>query len=214
MGRDSTGRRLGARSKPYAPPEVPQGTINTTDLDSRLQKATYGWIQGYNAQAAVNEDQVILAADVMVASPDFGHLEPMLNQTRAELTRVGVAQQPTVVVADAGYWHQDQMQRAMADGITVLVTPDGGLRKGPRRPGWDGGLYAFMRAVIASDDGSRLYKRRQQLVEPVFGNTKHNRQIHRFHRRGRSAVRTEWRLITATHNLLKLHNHQRATVTA
>jgi Transposase DDE domain len=49
------------------------------------------------------------------------------------------------------------------------------------------------------------------MIEPVFGQTKHNRRIGRFQRRGRAAVRTEWRLITATHNLLKLHRHTLAT---
>jgi hypothetical protein len=82
VGRDSTGRRLGSRSKPHTLPDRPQ---QTTDLDSRLQKTMKDWIQGYNAQAAVNEHQVILAADVMVASPGFDHLEPMLKATRREL---------------------------------------------------------------------------------------------------------------------------------
>jgi hypothetical protein len=57
--------------------------------------------------------------------------------------------------------------------------------------------------VLSTELGTSLYRRRQQLIEPVFANTKHNRGIDRFHRRGRAAVRTEWRLITATHNLLK-----------
>ena len=68
-----------------------------------------------------------------------------------------------------------------------------------------------MRRVLDTERGSELYRQRQQLIEPVFANTKHNRGIDRFHRRGRAAVRTEWRLITATHNLLKLHHHQLAT---
>ena len=59
-----------------------------------------------------------------------------------------------------------------------------------------------------------LYKQRQHLIETVFGSIKHNRGCHRFHRRGRAAVRTEWRLITATHNLLKLHKHQLAAAAA
>ena len=46
------------------------------------------------------------------------------------------------------------------------------------------------------------------MVEPVFAHTEHNRTITRFHRRGRKAVRTEWRLLMATHNLTKLHRHQ------
>jgi hypothetical protein len=98
------------------------------------------------------------------------------------------------------------MERIVARGITVLIPPDASKRKGAR-PGWDGGLYAFMRRVLASERGGELYRQRQPMIEPVFGQTKHNRRIDRFHRRGRAAVRTEWRLITATHNLLKLHRH-------
>ena len=52
------------------------------------------------------------------------------------------------------------------------------------------------------------------MIEPVFAQTKFNRRMERFHRRGRSAVRTEWRLITATHNPLKLHKHQLAAAAA
>ena len=71
-----------------------------------------------------------------------------------------------------------------------------------------------MRRVLATEHGKALYHQRQHLIESLFGNTKHNRGFDRFHRRGRAAVRTEWRLITATHNLLKLHNHQLATAAA
>lgn len=52
------------------------------------------------------------------------------------------------------------------------------------------------------------------MIEPVFAHTKHNRLITRFHRRGRVAVRTEWRLLMATHNLTKLHRHHLAAVSA
>ena len=72
--RDSRGRRLGASPTPYAPPETPAGKINLTDPDSRMLKASRGYIQGYNAQAAVNEEQIVIAAEVTVDSPDFGHL--------------------------------------------------------------------------------------------------------------------------------------------
>ena len=95
----------------------------------------------------------------------------------------------------------------------MLIPPDAGKRKGAR-PGWDGGLYAFMRRVLATDRGGELYAKRQGMIEPVFADTKFNRRIDRFQRRGRSACRSEWRLITATHNLLKLHNHQIAAAAA
>jgi transposase len=207
------GRRFGAPPKPYEPPAAPQGKINLTDPDSRLVKGMRGWLQGYNAQAASNEKQIVIAAEITVDSPDFGHLEPVLDAARSELRAAGVTDTPEVVLADAGYWHQDQMQRIVADGTQVLIPPDSSRRKAPR-PGWDGGLYAFMRRVLDTDRGAELYRQRQQLIEPVFAHTKFNRRIDRFHRRGRSAVRTEWRLITATHNLLKLHKHDLATAGA
>src|SRR5215203_2860440 len=149
--------------------------------------------------------------EITVDSPDFGHLEPRVNATRRELRRHGLGD-PQVVLADAGYWHQRQIEHVVSDGMQVLVPPDGGLRKGTR-PGWDGGFYDVMRRVLATPEGRSLYRHRQVTVEPVFGQIKFNRAIKRFQRRGRAACRSEWRLITATHNLLKLHNHRIAAAT-
>jgi hypothetical protein len=207
------GRRFGAPPKPYRPPTVPAGKVNVTDPDSRNVKTPRGYMQGYNAQAAVNERQIVLAAEINNDSPDFGHLEPMVDAARRELAAAGVTEQPEVVVADAGYWHQPQMESIVSQGIPVLIPPDAGKRKGTR-PGWDGGPYAFMRRVLETTLGNALYRKRQVTVEPVFAHTKFNRRIDRFQRRGRSACRSEWRLIAATHNLLKLHRHQTALATA
>jgi transposase len=208
-GVDRRGGRLGPNTipKPYTPPETPQGQINTTDLDSRMVRGQHGWLQGYNAQAAINEHRIVIAAEIAVVSPDFGHLAPVVAAARRELEQIGVRELPKVVVADSGYWHTEQMHQLAADGIPVLIPPESGLRKTPR-PGWRGGYFSFMRDVLATDHGAGLYKQRQHLIETLFGSIKHNRGIDRFHRRGRAAVRTEWRLITATHNLLKLHKHQ------
>lgn len=207
------GRRFGAPPKPYQPPELPDGTINTTDPDSRVMK-TFGRfaLQGYNVQAAVNEHQILLAAEVTNDAPDFGHLEPMVNATVRELEAVG-AKQPVTVVADAGYWHKRQMEAVVSRGMQVLIPPDAGLRKNTR-PGWDGGLYAFMRRVLATEQGQELYRKRKATVEPVFGQMKFNRRFDRFQRRGRAACRSEWRLFGASHNLLKLHTNQIATARA
>ena len=71
-----------------------------------------------------------------------------------------------------------------------------------------------MRQVLATELGRLIYRKRKQTVEPLFGHTKHNRGVNRFHRRGRTAVRTEWRLLMATHNLTKLHRHHLAAVGA
>jgi hypothetical protein len=207
------GRRCGGPPKPWKPPAAPAGKVNVTDPDSRNLKTPRGYMQGYNAQAATNEQRVVIAAELTVDSPDFGHLEPMVSAVGAELEAAGVAEAPQVVVADAGYWHQVQMEAIVNRGIQVLVPPDAGKRRGAR-PGWEGGAYAFMRRVLATDTGKALYRKRQAMIEPVFAHTKFNRRIDRFQRRGRSACRSEWRLIAATHNLLKLHSHQIATTAA
>jgi transposase len=192
---------------PYLPPATPVGEINVSDPDSRRLKGPRGYLQGYNAQAAVTERQIVVAAEVTADAPDFGHLEPMVSAAQEELKRAGMTDTPGVVVADAGYWNQEHMEAIVGRGIQVIVRPDAAKRRRPR-PGWEGGLYAFMRRVLETERGGRLYRQRQAMIEPVFGDTKFNRRIDRFLRRGRAAARSEWRLITATHNLLKLHRHQ------
>ena len=201
------GPRLGMPPKPYAPPPVPDGVMNKTDPDSRMMR-TQGQptIQGYNAQAAVTRRQIIVSAEIAVESPDFGHLEPAVRAALRELEDAGVTQRPETVCADAGYWHTRQVENIVSDGIQVLVPPDAGLREGTR-PGWDKGLYQFMRRVLSSEAGHELYKHRKATVEPVFAQNKFNRSFRRFQRRGRAAALSEWRLVAATHNLLKLHTH-------
>ncbi len=203
------GRRFGRPPNAYTPPVTPAGKVNLTDPDSRNVKTPRGYMQGYNAQAVTNERQIVIAAEINADSPDFGHLEPMIDAAQTELRAAGVAERPGVVVADSGYWHQDQMERIVSRGIPVLIPPDAGKRAGTR-PGWDGGIYAFMRSVLDREPGGPIYARRKAMIEPVFGDTKFNRGIDRFQRRGRAACRSEWRLITATHNLLKLWRHSTA----
>src|SRR3954469_21657881 len=205
-------RTAGARHniKPYPLPPEPAGKINVTDPDSRNLKTTRGWVQGYNAQAVVGEGQIVLAAEISTESLDTANLQPMIETALGELAGAGFTETPDVVLADAGYWKNDAIEAIVAQGIQILVAPDADRRKAPGR-GPRGALYASPRRVLATDSGKELYLRRQGIVEPVFGQVKSNRGANRFLRCGRSAVRSEWRLLTATHNLLKLHHHQFAT---
>jgi hypothetical protein len=130
----------------------------------------------------------------------------MVTAALDELERAGVTERPRTVLADAGYWHTKQIEHLLGDGFQVLVPPDSMIRDGAP-PGWEGGMYAFMRRVLATDLGRELYIKRRRSIEPVFGQIKHNRGIGRFRRRGMAAVRSEWRPIAATNNLMKLHNH-------
>jgi hypothetical protein len=102
-GRMRDGRRFGKPPAVWVAPEEPTGEINLTDPDSRTMLLTRGFVQGYNAQAAVNEQHVVLAAEICVVNPDFGNLEPVVLAAETELASAGVTDTPTVVLADAGY---------------------------------------------------------------------------------------------------------------
>jgi len=205
----SNGRRAmnPHRYRPAVLPEEPDGKLNVVDPDSRNLKTTRGYLQGYNAQALVGEGQIVLAAEISTESLDTGNLEPMVAKALEELAAVGVKERPGVALADAGYWLNDAIEKIINEHhIQTLVAPDADKRKGPR-PGRRGGLYDHTRQILATEWGAQLYLKRQGQVEPVFAQIKSNRGFRRFSRRGRSAVRSEWRLLTATHNLLKLHQH-------
>ena len=203
---DGSRRMAPGMTKPYLPPEIPEGKVNVTDPDSKVVKGLRHWLQGYNAQAVTNEQHIVLAAEIENVGADFGHLEPMLDAAQHELAAAGVEERPGVLLADAGYWHSEQMANVVDRGIVPLIPPDTGRKRTSRR-NWEGGHYEFMRQVLSTEHGAALYRKRQPMIESVFAQVKFNRGLDRFRRRGRGAVRTEWRLITATHNLLKLHRH-------
>jgi transposase len=214
QGRMRDGRRFGRPANPYQPPGVPAGKVNVTDPDSRPIPIGFGFVQGYNAQAAVNEQQIVLAAEITNTSTDFSQLDPMVTATLGELDRAGIDQPPEAVAADAGYWNEQHMDEVVANKqIPVLVAPDKGTRGTPKR--WlTSGRASWMRTVLSSEHGHQRYRKRKQTVEPLFGNTKHNSGVYRFHRRGRTKVRLEWRLLMMTHNLTKAHRHRLAAVAA
>ena len=214
VGRDAQGRRLAGTPTPYQPPEVPAGKVNVTDPDSKLIKASEGYVQGYNAQAVVDQSQIVLAAEITNSTVDWSQLAPMVAATLAELARAGSASRIETALADTQYWNEQHMDEVTAnEHVQVLIPPDGGV-SGKQRKNWTGGRYDWMRYVLNGEVGDNLYRKRKQMVEPVFGHSRHNRGVTRFLRRGRKAVRTEWRLMMMTHNLTKLHRHQIATLGA
>lgn len=193
-----------AGRKPTPPRPDRRATVNVTDPDSRPVRGPRGFIQGYNAQAVATERQIIIAAEVRSSGTDQGQLEPMIRAAARELGAAAVEQQIGVAVADAGYLNVEQIQNLWGDGVQALVPPDGQLDGKPTNPRIHHGICGHLRRVLSTEQGRALYKRRQRTIEPIFGHTKHNRKIDRFQRRGLAACRSEWRLIAATHNLLKL----------
>jgi hypothetical protein len=106
--------------------------VNVTDLDSRPIPLGFGFVQGYNARAAVNERQIVLAAEITNISTDFSQLDPMVTATLGGLERAGIDQLPEAVTADAGYWNEQHMDEVVANKhIPVLIAPDKGTRGTP-----------------------------------------------------------------------------------
>ena len=215
QGRMRDGRRFGRPPDPHQPPQIPEGKVNVTDLDSRPIPIGFGFVQGYNAQTAVNEQQIVLAAEITNLSTDFSQLSPMVAAVLLELGRAGIDPKLLeAVAADAGYWNEQQMDDVVNNRhLPLLVAPDKGSRGTPKR--WQNEPRAnWMRTVLKSDNGRERYAKRKQTVEPLYGDTKHNKGFIRFHRRGRIKVRTEFRLLMMAHNLTKVHRREIATVAA
>jgi hypothetical protein len=188
QGRMKDGRRFGRPPNPHQPPELPRGKVNVTDPDSRPIPTGFGFVQGYNAQAAANEQHIVLAAEITNTSTDFSQLAPMVDAVLGELEQAGIKQLPEAIAADAGYWNEQHMDQVVADRhIPVLIAPDNG---NPKR--WlNSGRAKWMRAVLSSDHGHERYAKRRQTVEPLFGDAKHNKGFTHFNGRGRIKVRTE-----------------------
>jgi len=187
------------------PPDKAQR--NFTDPESKIQKTSEGFIQGYNAQVAVDATaQVIVAQHVTAASPDAKQLQPVVQA----LIR-GLHRRPRVVLADAGYWSEANVVALQDRGIEPLMAT--GRRKhhepvpvAPRgRPPAGLSVKPRMARTLATLRGHGLYARRKAIVEPPFGQIKHARGFRQFLRRGLRAVGEEWALICTSHNLLKLY---------
>lgn len=205
-----TGRPMTGR-KPKPPEQQatkgPSVKRNVTDPDSRIVRDRGAVIQGYNAQIAVGAHRIILAADVTNSANDSGQLAPMTGLACRALGRLGRPEPPGVVLADGSYWNGQMISQLASHGIEVLIPPDGPQTAGPnaRRRRRQGPAADRIQTVLSTPDGQARYRQRAAMVEPVFAEIKHTRQITRFLRRGLQAVRDEFALIATTHNLRRLY---------
>jgi transposase len=202
-----TGRRPHGHPVGAALPKSQQALfarqVNVTDPDSAIVSDRGKLIQGYNIQAAVGEGQVILAAKATGAASDGGQLVPLVAAARESLATIAIDAPIEQVLADSGYWKIAHVTELQDAGVDVLVQPYP-FKPGRTRKSRDP-VAAAMRARLSTPDGAAHYRRRQQIVEPVFAHIKHLRGITRLLRRGRAAVQAEIDLIATTHNLLKLY---------
>ena len=188
--------------KPKTPPGTPKPSAqrNFTDPQSRIMKGRDGFIQGYNAQAAVDgAHQVIVAQDLTASASDQGQLVPLVDAIKANTGR-----KPREVSADTGYCseanldalEQRRIRAYVATGRQKHANGGTGQKRGPR-------AEAMRRRLKRGGHRSR-YRLRKQIVEPVFGQIKQARGFRQFLLRGIDSVKAEWAMLCTAHNLLKL----------
>jgi transposase len=198
-GRKKTG-------KPPLPPKAEPGgkaQRNFTDPESRILKTKDGYIQGYNAQAAVDGDhQIIVAQTLTNSSSDQAQLAPLLNVTRANLGK-----NPDEVSADAGYCSDANLRtikRRRIEGYIATGRQKHGTKSATAKKTTPGSLIARMSTKLKRAGYRSRYRLRKQIVEPVFGQIKQARGFRQFLLRGIEKVSAEWALICTAHNLVKL----------
>jgi len=212
----ATGVKLrGRKLKEPDPTPSKEARANPTDPESRILKNRKGYVQGYNAQAAVTEKQIIVAAEVTQEENDVGRLHSTIAKTVENLKSAGVEEKVGTALADAGYWSEANAETD-EDGPDLLIatTKDWQQRKAAReRPPPRGRIPKDiscrdrMERKLMTKRGRATYKKRSQTVEPVFGQIKDARGCKRFNLRGVDGASGEWKLLCGTHNLLKLWRH-------
>jgi len=200
--RDEAQRKRWQRARPTPDPEA---KANLTDPDSRLMVdgATKAYVQGYNAQVAVDaEAGVIVACAVTQQLNDKQQLTPLVEAVEKNLDA-----RPARVLADAGYWNEEQVAAQVERGMDVLVPPDAERHKAdeplaanaPRGP-----RATAMRERLRNEEELKRYRKRAGMVEPVFGITKEQKHFRRFLLRGIEKVEAEWSFACATFNLWRM----------
>jgi transposase len=200
----------GSDPKKAKPKEKDQ--YNFTDPESRIMKGADGFVQGYNAQAAVEPDlQLIVGQAVTQATNDKEQLLPMVEAIQEQS-----GQRPEEILADSGYCSEknleglesaDQPEQKVVGYIATERQKHGEYKepcpRGPLPPGAT--RVDRMRRKLKTKAGKVVYAARKAIVEPVFGQIKQARGFRQFLLRGIAKVRGEWAMVCLTHNILKLY---------
>jgi transposase len=207
-GRGGGGNGGGSDDEPAKPPAKAQR--NFTDPESRILKTADGYVQGYNAQLAVDSAHQIIVAEMLVAAQaDAPQLPAMAAQIKANTGR-----QARELSADQGYLSEKNIRELHRRRIRGYIAT-GRQTHGTTR--WSSGHAAGFQSVWILAMAERIrrggfrsrYRLRKQIVEPVNGQIKEARGFRRFSLRGLDKARGEWTLVCTAHNLLKLARHGR-----
>ncbi|MGI8738816.1 MAG: transposase [Gammaproteobacteria bacterium] len=212
--RDGGKTPRGAEPKPPAPGPKDSDQLNLTDPESRILPAGSDFVQGYNAQLAVDADSMLIVAHDAVQAPnDKRQVEPMLESLQTLPQQVGMQQDaPTQLLTDSGFFSQENVEACERHGIVPLMA-----QKREAHSGW---LYRkltpapplpenptpleAMRHRLATPEGKALYALRKCTVEPAIGIIKQVMRFRQFSVRGVNRVKGEWGLVCLAFNIKRL----------
>ncbi len=207
-----TGKK--ARGRIPKPPEAgprDKDQVNFTDEASRIMPSSEGFVQAYNAQAAVDTGSHLIVENHITQQPnDKQEIEPALNRLNEIEDRLG---KPEGLLADAGYFSADNVDRCAADNITPYICDSrerhhrplqARIKQPPPCPE-EADAVTAMAHRLRTPEGKAIYARRKSTVETVFGIIKEVMGFRRFHLRGLNAVQGEWNLVCMAWNLKRMY---------
>jgi transposase len=219
--RKQAGSRRGAQPGEHPPGRNPDKDkpprANTTDPDSRTMRGGRGLVQGYNAQAAVTADQIIVGEMLTQQPVDQGLVFDVADEVGEQLHQAEIDDTADTWAADAGYANEEDFAEAENRGVHLLApTISDERRAAGEDPAGDKPMTnrpatARAQAKLRTRQGRDEYALRGRTVEPVFGQIKDRQGVRQFLRRGLDNVRTEWSLACTVHNIRKIHTHRLAT---
>jgi len=207
-----SGKKAGGRA-PKAPQAGPRekDQVNFTDEASRIMPSSEGFVQAYNAQAAVDIDTHLIVENHITQQPnDKQEIEPALKRLNGLEDSLG---KPDGLLADAGYFSEDNVKRCAANEITPYIPESREqhnlplelwLQSPPPCPD-DADALTTMAHRLRTPEGRAMYAKRKSTVETVFGIIKHVLGFRQFHLRGLESVQGEWNLVCMAWNLKRLY---------
>jgi transposase len=211
-----SGKKVRGKQPKYNADPKPTAQRSFTDPESRIMKGGNGsFLQAYNGQAMVDgQAQVIVACALTQEANDAGHFPQMLDESKENLGEL-----PKTVLADPGYYSEENMKAAENRNIEALIPPDRQRHGSPSEPAQELSLEELaalppieqMRHRVSTQNGRNAYRKRKAIVEPVFGQIKGsagNPGFLGFLRRGLDKCSAEWQWLCAAHNIQKYIRHK------
>lgn len=208
-------RALGKKPRGQEPKAAETGPtakdqINLSDEESRIMPSANGFVQGYNAQAAVAVDSMLVVATLLTQhTNDKQQVEPMLSELKALQDNLG---KPETLLADNGYFSNNNSQAGVDQKIAPLIAwgreahhlPLEQCLKPDAPEPESADPLVNMAWTLKTQSGRALYGNRKSTVEPVFGIIKPVLGFRQFSLRGLDAVAGEWKLVTMAFNLKRM----------